>query len=127
MASTARLLVKFGWKRDEPWLREVRVPSRMDWSQADIEIQHPRSYWVNAGVRFRDGSALPADNVPTSLLLPMGRKGPAFLAYDNFRVYLQWNQSLVYSITAAHYAGQLDGETRRHRGLSNRRSDPGRS
>lgn len=118
MASTARLLVEMGWRRDEPWIREVRVPSRMDWSQADVAIQHPRSYWANAGVRFIDGSALPADNVPTSLLLPMGRKGPAFLAYQNFRVYTEWNNSLVYAITAAHYAAQLAGQPAFTRGKS---------
>ena len=27
----------------------------------------------------------------------MGRFGPAFLVYPNFQVYLQWNNSLVYS------------------------------
>jgi hypothetical protein len=32
-----------------------------------------------------------------SLLLPMGRFGPAFLAFDNFQVYPKWNSSLVYS------------------------------
>jgi len=39
----------------------------------------------------------------------MGRNGPAFLAYPNFDVYLQWNQSLVYSTTAAYYATRLAG------------------
>ena len=42
--------------------------------------------------------------MPASLLLPMGRYGPAFLAYENFQVYLKWNQSLNYCITAAHLA-----------------------
>jgi peptidoglycan hydrolase-like protein with peptidoglycan-binding domain len=39
----------------------------------------------------------------------MGRNGPAFLAYRNFSVYTQWNQSLVYSTTAAYYATRLAG------------------
>ena len=47
--------------------------------------------------------------MPASLLLPMGRNGPAFLAYPNFDVYLKWNQSLYYSITAAYLATRLDG------------------
>jgi hypothetical protein len=45
--------------------------------------------------------------MPSSLVLPMGRHGPAFLAYPNFDVYLQWNQSLVYSLTAGYYATRL--------------------
>ncbi len=48
--------------------------------------------------------------MPVSLLLPMGRDGPAFLAYPNFTtVYLDWNNSLVYSTTAGYYATRLAG------------------
>ena len=39
----------------------------------------------------------------------MGRNGPAFLAYPNFDVYLEWNKSLVYSTTAAYLATRLAG------------------
>ena len=49
----------------------------------------------------------------------MGRFGPAFLAYDNFQVYLQWNQSLIYSLTAAYYATRLDGAPPMQRGSAN--------
>jgi peptidoglycan hydrolase-like protein with peptidoglycan-binding domain len=41
--------------------------------------------------------------------LPMGRFGPAFLAYDNFQAYLKWNASLTYSTTAGYYATRLAG------------------
>ena len=47
--------------------------------------------------------------MPASLVLPMGRFGPAFLAFDNFKVYTEWNNSLIYSLTAAYYATRLDG------------------
>ena len=46
----------------------------------------------------------------------MGRNGPAFLAYPNFDVYLQWNQSLVYSTSAAYYATRLAGAPAMSRG-----------
>jgi len=49
-------------------------------------------------------------------VLPMGRHGPAFLAYPNFDVYLQWNQSLVYSLTAGYYATRLAGAPALSRG-----------
>jgi peptidoglycan hydrolase-like protein with peptidoglycan-binding domain len=39
----------------------------------------------------------------------MGRNGPAFLAYPNFDIYLDWNKSLVYTTTAAYYATRLAG------------------
>ena len=60
---------------------------------------------------------LPADPPPpalpllmnASLLLPQGRKGPAFLAYPNFSVYFDWNQSFTYVLTAAYFANRLQG------------------
>ncbi len=108
LASAANLMKGFGWQRGQPWLQEVRVPAQLPWDQADLNIQHPRSQWVNWGVRAAHGS-LPADNLPASLLLPMGRNGPAFLAYPNFKAYLQWNAAMVYATTAAYFATRFDG------------------
>jgi lytic murein transglycosylase len=116
LGSTAAYLVSLGWKRGEPWLQEVRVPIRMSWDQADLSIELPRSNWAATGVTFADGSPLPQDDLPASLLLPMGRSGPAFLAYHNFQVYLQWNNSLVYSTTAAYLATRIAGAPPMHRG-----------
>jgi lytic murein transglycosylase len=109
LASTANYLLGLGWKRGEPWLTEVRVPANLPWDQADLAIELPRSKWAALGVTLADGRPLPADNLPASLLLPMGRSGPAFLVYRNFQVYLQWNNSLVYSTTAAYLATRIAG------------------
>ncbi len=108
MATAANFLKGLGWKRGEPWVQEVRVPASMQWEEADLTIQHPRSYWVKQGVRPASGD-LPADGLPASLVLPMGHTGPAFLAYPNFQVYLGWNKAYVYSLTAAYYATRLEG------------------
>lgn len=109
LASAANLLRQFGWQPGQPWLEEVRVPTEMPWQQADVYIYHPRAQWAQWGVRYADGRALPQDNLTASLLLPMGRNGPAFLAYSNFQVYLKWNESLVYTTTAAYFATRLAG------------------
>ena len=109
LASTANYLVGLGWKRGEPWLTEVRVPANLPWDQADLAIALPRSKWAAFAVTLADGRPLPADNLAASLLLPMGRFGPAFLVYPNFQVYLQWNNSLVYSTTAAYLATRIAG------------------
>jgi lytic murein transglycosylase len=118
LGSTANYLVGLGWRRGEPWLTEVRVPtaSSFPWDQADLDIQLPRAKWASLGVTLADGRPLPADNLPASLLLPMGRFGPAFLVYQNFQVYLQWNNSLVYSTTAAYLATRIAGAPPLHRG-----------
>lgn len=116
LASTARLLQKLGWRGGQPWMREVRVPAAMSWDQADLKITHPRAIWARMGVTLANGNPLPAGGPPASLLLPMGRLGPAFLVYPNFRVYLKWNQSLTYSTTAAYFATRLAGSPRVRRG-----------
>lgn len=115
VASSAAFLVSLGWQREQPWLEEVRVPASLSWDQADLAIQHPRSYWAKAGVTRADGQPISNDSLPASLLLLMGRNGPAFLAYPNFQSYLKWNQSLNYATTAGYLATRIDGApTMRH-------------
>jgi hypothetical protein len=116
LASTANYLVGLGWRRGEPWLTEVRVGANTPWDQADLDIKLPRAKWAAYGVTLADGRTLPADDLPASLLLPMGRFGPAFLVYQNFQVYLQWNNALVYSTTAAYLATRIAGAPPLHRG-----------
>jgi lytic murein transglycosylase len=109
LASTANFIAFLGWQRQQPWLAEVRLTRDLPWQEADLAIQHGVEKWAAWGVKAVDGRALPNNAPAASLLLPMGRHGPAFLAYPNFQVYLKWNQSLNYSITAAHLADRLAG------------------
>ena len=110
LASTANLLRKHGWQAGQPWLQEVKVPAELPWEEADIAIQHPRKQWAKWGVTAVNGKAIKADGFQAALLLPMGRNGPAFLAYENFTTaYLKWNESLVYSTTAAYLATRIAG------------------
>ena len=103
------------WRRGEPWLEEVRAPQNFPWDQADLTTQLPRSKFSQLGVTYADGKPLPNDNLPAALLLPMGRTGPAFLAYANFAAYTEWNNSLIYSTTAAYLAARIAGAAPMHR------------
>jgi hypothetical protein len=62
-------------------------------------------------VKDRGGKPL-AGNARAALLLPMGRNGPAFIAYRNFDIYPEWNNSLNYAMTAAYLATRLTGAPR---------------
>ncbi len=106
--SGARMLQYHGWQAGEPWLQEVVVPDNLDWSKTGLDTELRVSDWARAGVRPRAGN-LPSGNLRASILLPMGRKGPAFLAYPNFRVFFDWNKSFVYVTTAAYFATRLEG------------------
>jgi lytic murein transglycosylase len=108
IASGANFLVSLGWRRGEPWLQEVHVPANLPWQEADLTITHPRSQWVAWGVKPAYGT-LPPDKLEASMILPMGRHGPAFLAYPNFKAFLGWNSAYVYSTTVAYFATRLNG------------------
>ncbi|NEW90040.1 lytic murein transglycosylase [Rhodopseudomonas sp. WA056] len=97
------------WRRGEPWLQEVQAPDNLPWDQADLTVKHPRSQWAQWGVTYPNGRPLQSDALPASLLLPMGRHGPAFLAYANFDAYTEWNNSLIYATTAAYLATRIAG------------------
>jgi hypothetical protein len=116
IGSTANYLATgLKWRRGEPWLQEVRAPQNLPWQEADLAIKHPRTKWAQWGVTSADGRALPNDNLPASLLLPMGRPGPAFLAYPNFAAYTEWNNSLIYATTAAYLATRIAGAPPMHK------------
>jgi len=107
--TTANFVRQLGWRPGEPWLEEVRVPDNMPWEQTGRTNHLPMSQWSGWGVSDRDGAPLKDHGVAGGVVLPMGRKGPAFMAYPNYDVYLEWNQSFVYTLTAAHLADRLAG------------------
>jgi lytic murein transglycosylase len=118
IGSTANYIAALGWKRGQPWLQEIRVPQNLPWEQTGLDVKQPRSQWAKWGVTLANGQPLPSDSMPTSVVLPMGRRGPAFLTFENFQVYLTWNNSLVYSLTAAYYATRLQGAPAMQKGAS---------
>ncbi|MGR3315453.1 MAG: lytic murein transglycosylase [Roseovarius indicus] len=107
LMSGGKMLQSLGWRANEPWLQEVDVPQSMDWSQSGLRTQKTGAEWAGLGVTPRHGQI--QRNLPASLILPEGHKGPAFLAYPNFSVYFEWNQSFTYVLTAAYFANRLEG------------------
>ncbi|MEL7012380.1 MAG: peptidoglycan-binding protein [Pseudomonadota bacterium] len=107
LMSGGKMLQHLGWRAGEPWLQEVVLPANLDWSKTGLRTQMNASQWASLGVRARNGQL--AGNLPSSIIIPQGRNGPAFIAYPNFRVYFEWNQSFTYVLTAAYFANRLQG------------------
>ncbi|MCX2723092.1 lytic murein transglycosylase [Roseibium sp. DSM 29163] len=105
--SAGAFIQHLGWRRGEPWLQEVTAPQNLNWAETGLGNAKTGAQWAALGVQPRWGQI--SSNLPASLILPQGRKGPAFLAYPNFNVYLEWNQSFVYTTTAAYFATRLAG------------------
>lgn len=108
LMSGANILSSLGWRSGEPWLAEITVPADLDWYQTGIHTSRRISDWEADGVQGRSG-ALPMRNAQASIILPQGRNGPAFMAYRNFNVLFEWNQSFTYVLTAAYFATRLEG------------------
>ena len=108
LMSGARMLSALGWRAGEPWLQEVRVPKGLDWSKTGPSHSQSVADWARQGVTARNGK-LGHPGLQASVILPQGHKGPAFIAYPNFKVYFEWNQSFVYVLTAAYFANRLEG------------------
>ncbi len=106
--SGANMLRGFGWRAGEPWMQEVIVPPDLPWQDTGLETAKPVGEWAALGVKPR-ADAFDGPDLQASILLPMGRKGPAFLAYPNYQVFFEWNQSFVYVATAAYFATRLAG------------------
>ncbi|ODS54753.1 MAG: lytic transglycosylase [Agrobacterium sp. SCN 61-19] len=108
LLTAARFIQHLGFKRGEPWIQEVSIPENLPFEKSGLGGTMTAGEWFALGVQPRDGetafSALPA-----SLILPQGRKGPAFITYPNFNIYLEWNQSFTYTTSAAYFATRFGG------------------
>jgi lytic murein transglycosylase len=109
LMSGANVLSSLGWRAGEPWIVEITVPSDLDWYHTGIHNSRRVSEWEASGVRARNGGALPMSNAQASVVIPQGRNGPAFLAYPNFNVLFEWNESFTYVLTAAYFGTRLEG------------------
>ena len=63
--------------------------------------------WQSLGVRRMNGHNLPSRKLWTTLLLPDGRNGRAYLVYDDFKVLLRWNHSIYFAVAVGHLSERL--------------------
>ena len=108
LMSGGKMLSSLGWQAGQPWLQEVVLPNGFDPYDAGLHTVRSVSDWAKMGVQPRSGK-LGNPALRASILLPQGVGGPAFIAYPNFNVYFEWNQSFTYVLTAAYFATRLDG------------------
>lgn len=106
--TAAKFIQHLGFKKGEPWIQEVAVPENLPWEKSGLGGTMTAGDWFNLGVTPRDGDKKFA-NLQAALIMPQGRKGPTFLTYPNFNIYLEWNQSFIYTTSAAYFATRLMG------------------
>ena len=111
LASTARYLKVSGWQKGVPWGEEVKIPRNFNTRRAGIKKRKPRrvSEWARLGVKPIGGGAFRAKKRGAWLILPSGRRGPAFLVYRNFRAIMRYNNSVKYALAVAHLGDRIIG------------------
>ena len=112
-ASTAYYLSKAGWRDDMNWGRAVELPADLmlkGKGPEELAVSKTRLKlveWSRAGVMKTDGKPLPSSDFVARLVLPAGRRGPAFLVYSNFDSILAWNRSNYYALAIGHLSDKL--------------------
>jgi len=110
--STANYLQQKGWQRGGPCFDEVRLPDGFDHGLADISIERPVREWARLGIMRINGEALPGSvdgGAPAAILLPAGHRGPAFIAYPNFKAVLAYNNAISYALAICQLSRRFEG------------------
>jgi len=108
-ASAANFLRGIGFKPGLPSSEEVFLPRGFPLDQADSTIEKPVRAWAAMGVKRAGNGALPNVDDPSSIILPAGWRGPAFILYPNFKAVMNWNRSTLYALAVGILAQQIVG------------------
>lgn len=108
-ASVAYYLQAHGWRSDETWGREVRLPASGDALAETVGLREtgcravremtrpiPLAEWQRLGVRNAAGRALPRVERDASLVRAGSR---AFLVYGNYEALLEYNCAHAYALS----------------------------
>ena len=111
LASAAHYLGQSGWKSGASWGYEVKLPQGFNYAKADMSVTQTVGEWAEAGVVRIDGRPFPGGETAekSSIFLPAGHRGPAFIVLNNFRTVLAYNASTSYSLAVNLLADRFRG------------------
>ncbi|MEL7454093.1 MAG: peptidoglycan-binding protein, partial [Pseudomonadota bacterium] len=93
----------------EPWGTEVAIPAGFDYSLAD-GTRRSVAQWQALGLVPQPGMVLPTNFAAEGRLwLPAGGRGPAYLVFKNFDVFLTYNRSNSYALAVGLLANAIAG------------------
>jgi membrane-bound lytic murein transglycosylase B len=113
-ASTANYLSVSGYRANEPWGVEVRVPQGFNYALADTDLKKPVVEWAAGGLEAAKGPALLErfdPNMRGRLILPAGARGPGFIVFDNFGAILKYNRSTSYALAVSLLSEEIAGRS----------------
>ncbi|NNE23475.1 MAG: lytic murein transglycosylase [Rhizobiales bacterium] len=107
LASTANFLRNAGWRSGQGWGYEVRLPKGYR-GTSGRKRRASLSTWGKRGITRLSGKRL-AGSRKAALILPAGRKGPAFIVYRNFNAIYSYNAAESYALAISHLSDRLKG------------------
>ena len=111
LASAAKQLRDYGWKRGKQWGFEVRIPRELSCTEASPDLKRSLADWLDLGLMPAFGAEISRDILDDQawLLLPAGAYGPGFLALENFQALRQYNASDLYALFVGNLADRIAG------------------
>ncbi|MEX6633446.1 lytic murein transglycosylase [Hyphococcus lacteus] len=113
-ASTANYLSVSGFRGNEAWGIEVRLPTDFDYALADTSIKKAVVEWAATGLSSIRGPSLVDGfdpNIRGRLIIPAGASGPAFLVFENFEAILKYNRSTAYALAVSLLSEEIAGRS----------------
>ncbi len=109
-ASIAAYLVGHDWVIGRDWGFEVKLPKSLSCTLEGPDQARSIRDWADMGITRVSGRPFPENELPGwgSLMLPAGRKGPAFIVTPNFYVLKDYNFSDLYALFVGHVGDRID-------------------
>ena len=115
IASAANYLSELGWKHDEPWGQEVKLPWNFDYNMVGPKKFKTVKQWKNIGIVSANGHGIKLPNdALAAVTLPDGKRGHAYLTLSNFRRIMIWNRSTNYALAIVTLADYLENTKKYH-------------
>jgi len=110
IASIANYLSQHGWISGRDWGFEVVVPDTVSCALEGPDQGRRIEEWASMGITRISDRPFPAHELPDQgfLMMPAGRKGPAFLVTPNFYVLKEYNKSDLYALFVGHVGDRID-------------------
>lgn len=120
-ASIANYLSSEGWRGNQTWGRQVKLPESFDlallmpkgskgrkqWLQNWKKSEKSLAQWAELGVTRMDGTELPKANMSAPLIAPDDAKGRVYLAYNNYKSLMHWNRSYYFVTSVGYLADRI--------------------
>ena len=118
IASIAAYLKHFGWVPGRDWGFEVKVPNCVSCILEGPDQGRSIADWAKMGITRVSGRPFPEHELKGQgfLVMPAGRKGPAFVVTPNFYVLKDYNESDLYALFVGHVGDRIQYNMRDFRG-----------